>query len=198
MKKIALAALLAVSFAAQANVVTFDDIAGNGSAVVSGYNGVNWNNFYVLDGVADTNSGYQNGVVSANNVAYNAYANPASISAASNAGFSLSDGFFTAAWNNGLTVTASAVFENATTATKSFTLDTTGPIDEFFGWNDLASVTFSSAGGTSAGLKGAGAHFALDNLNLAQTAAVPEPGTDALLMLGLVAVGVSLRRRKSA
>ena len=199
MKKLALAALLALSFgAAQAsNVITFDSL-GSGSFISNGYAGLNWSNFATLNGVTDNNSGYQNGVVSRNNVAFNSSANPATISATSAAGFSLSDGFFTAAWNNGLHVTVNAVFENATTATETFTLNTTGPIDEYFGWNNLAKVTFSSFGGTSAGLAGGGEHFALDNLNIAPTVAVPEPATDALLMLGLVAVGLGIRRRKMA
>ena len=199
MKKLALAALLALSFgAAQAsNVITFDNL-GSGASISNGYDGLNWSNFSAINGVTYSNSGYQNGVVSRNNVAYNAFGSPASISATSSAGFSLSDGFFTAAWNNGLNVTASAVFENATTATQTFTLNTTGPIDEFFGWNNLAKVTFTSFGGVSAGLAGGGEHFALDNLNIAPTAAVPEPATDALLMMGLVAVGLGIRRRKMA
>lgn len=199
MKKLALAALLALSFgAAQAsNVITFDSLA-NGASISNGYSGLNWSNFSALNGVTDNNSGYQNGVVSRNNVAYNRNGTPASISATSAAGFSLSDGFFTAAWDNGLHVTVNAVFENATTATETFTLNTSGPTDEFFGWNNLASVTFASSGGVPAGLAGGGEHFALDNLNIAPTAAVPEPATDALLMLGLVAVGLGIRRRKMA
>ena len=199
MKKLALAALLALSFgAAQAsNVINFDDL-GSGVTISNGYDGLNWSNFNALNGVTYGTSGYQNGVVSRNNVAYNAFANPASISATSPAGFSLSDGFFTGAWNNGLNITASAVFENATTATQTFTVNTSGPTDEFFGWNNLASVTFTSFGGTSAGLGGGGTHFALDNLNISLTSAVPEPTTDALLMMGLVAVGLGIRRRKMA
>ncbi len=41
------------------------------------------------------------------------------------------------------------------------------------------------------------AHTAFDNITLTQTNAVPEPSTYALLALGVVAIAIRLRRRKS-
>lgn len=194
MKKIALAALLAASFGvAHANVITFEDTS---TLIAAGYGGVNWSNFYELTATSDyyAHSGYINAPVSGNHVAYNGSGSPATISAVSAAGFDLTDGFFTGAWNNGLNVSAQATFENGTTASKTFLVNTSGPIDVVFGWTDLKSVTFSSYGGTpQAGFGGAGTQFAVDNINT--TPAVPEPANLAMLLAGVGLLGVVARRR---
>jgi hypothetical protein len=192
MKKIALAVLLASAFtASQAAVITFDDLSGGESPIANGYAGLNWNNFWSLDGVHYGSSGYQNGVVSANRVAFNAYGDPASLSGN---GFSLYSGEFTAAWNDGLQIRADAVFEGGATSSVTFTANTSGPINEVFGWNNLSSVTFTSFGGTAGPWGFNGEHFALDNLSTA--AAVPESSNLALMVAGLGLVGVAARRRK--
>ena len=61
--------------------IGFDDLPGTLLPIPNGYNNLNWNNFFYLDGVNyfGNPSGYQNGVVSPNNVGYNAFGNPASI-----------------------------------------------------------------------------------------------------------------------
>lgn len=194
MKKFALAALLASAFTvSHAAVITFDDLSGDGSTVANGYAGLDWSNFDILNGFHLPNSGYDHGVVSANNVAYNAYGNPASISGN---GFSLYSGEFTAAWSDGLQIRADAVFEGGATSSVTFTANTSGPIEEVFGWTNLSSVTFTSFGGTpNVTLSGFGEHFALDNL--ATTSAVPESDNLALMMAGLGIVGCAARRRKA-
>ena len=56
------------------DVATFDDLdlaAEDYPALTNGYDGLNWSNFYALNGVLYTNSGYQAGVISASNVAFN-------------------------------------------------------------------------------------------------------------------------------
>ena len=97
MNKTALATLFAamslVASTASAQLITFDDLAdnGTGTAINYGYAGLNWDSFDVLN---TTNfiashlvNGFVNGAVSGNNVAYNDGANPATIS--SPTGFNL-------------------------------------------------------------------------------------------------------------
>jgi hypothetical protein len=196
MKNIALAALLAASLGvAHADVITFEGVATS-SAIAPGYGGLNWSNFYALNVTPATysRSGYIHAIESGTYVAFNAGGTPASISATSAAGFDLTDGYFTGAWNNGLNISAAATFENGTTAVKNFLVNTSGATDVVFDWTDLKSVRFSSFGGTpQAGFSGAGTQFAIDNLNT--TPAVPEPANVAMLLAGVGLLGAVARRR---
>ncbi len=150
--KTALATLFAaLSFAAStasAQLITFDDLADNGSgtAISNGYSGLDWDNFNVLNTASLIPSGFVNGIASTSNVAYNDQANPATIT--SPTGFNLVDARFTGAWNNGLQIEVLA-FSDTDTFSKDFTVDSTGPTDITFNWNNITYVTFSSLGGTN-------------------------------------------------
>ncbi len=64
------------------------------------------------------------------------------------------------------------------------------------GWT-VDQLTFSSAGGTSAGFGGGGTHFAMDNFTYNEVLSpVPEPETYAMLAVGLGLMGAFARRRK--
>src|SRR5438270_158892 len=87
--------------------ITFDSIETDteGVSIENGFAGLNWENFYVLDGVDYGPSGYQTGVVSPYNVAYNGYGSPASIvSPDSRTFFVLTSADMTAAWEDNLRV----------------------------------------------------------------------------------------------
>jgi hypothetical protein len=189
-KTLLVAALLATgAIHASAETLTFEGFS-NMNPVPSGYGGLNWNNFSVL---SDTStSGYLNGIVSGTSVAYNSWANPASIS--STTAFTLNSAFFTGAWNNGLTIHVTG--SGATNYSADIVVNTTSPTNYVFNWTGLTSVNFSSSGGTPAGYSGSGAHFAMDNMTI-NVAAVPEPETYALLLAGLGIIGATARRRKS-
>jgi hypothetical protein len=200
MKKIAIAALLAASLgAANAAVITFDDVSS--TVLPANYGGLTWSNFYELDSSSSSsyvNSGYSHGAVSGTHVAYNAFGTPASIGATSSAGFDLTDAYFTGAWYNNLNITASATFENGSTASKSFVVSTASATDEFFNWTDLSSVRFVSSGGTQQpGLGGSGTQFALDNVNTTPASTVPEADGAAMLAAGVGLLGLIARRRRA-
>ena len=70
------------------------------------------------------------------------------------------------------------------------------PTLEVFDWSGIDEVSFSSAGGTSAGYHGVGTQFAMDNLVI-NTATTPEPTSFFLMGSGLLAMCGILRRRSS-
>ncbi len=189
------AALAAVAFAAPASAITlnFDDVA-TFTEVGAGYNGFDFTNFYALDTTQYNASGYVNGVVSLNNVLYNAFADPASISSAS--AFQLTSAYLTGAWNDGLNIQVDGYKNNTLIYTQNFLVDTAGPMLVNFNNALVDNVVFSSFGGTNAGYEGGGDHFAMDNLTINGTSgAVPEPASWALMIVGFGMVGGSLRRR---
>ena len=193
------AAVLAASLvspAAQAGTLDFDSL-NHFDPIPNGYGGLNWDNFYTLNGSNSGigNNGYKNGLVSPDMVAFNWNANPASISGSN---FTLSSGYFTAAWNDGLTVDVQGYVSGVLTFDKSFVIDTSGPMLETFNWAHLSSVTFTSSGGFGTGYYGYGTHFALDNLTV-HAAAVPESASWLMMVGGLGLAGGAMRaRRKSA
>jgi hypothetical protein len=183
-------------------LINFDDLSdgGAGTPIANGYTGLDWNNFYVLHSNNSIYgpSGYVNGTVSQPNVAFNGFGNDASFSA--NMPFSLYGGYFTAAWNDGLTVTANGLLNGVQKYTQTFNLNTQLPLLIAFNWTDINDVTFSSSGGTNHGYGGSGEHFALDNLEIAEggVSAVPLPAALPLFgsaLLGLAGFGARKSRR---
>jgi hypothetical protein len=190
---LALTAGIALAMAAPASAqITFDDL-DHVEAIPNGYGGLNWSNFSAHDGSGAPGSGYNTGRVSSPNVAFNLNANPAELSSLNP--FMLNSGYFTAAWNNGLTLNVYGYLDGSQSFFESFILNTTGPSLLTFNW-EVDRVRFVSSGGVNQGLGGAGAHFAMDNLTInAAQSVVPEPMSMVLLGTGLAGVAV-IRRRK--
>jgi len=208
MKKIVLAmAVLALMVGsgttARATLVTFDDLTRNDSPIPNGYGGLNWNNFYVLDGVnySGNPSGYQNGVVSPNNVAYNGFGNPAdALSVDSVTPFTFNSAYLTAAWRDGLQVTITGYLLGVQEDQTTVTVNTSGPSLITLNWTGIDDLNFNSFGGVPHGYSGGnGTQFAMDNfLYNAPVTAVPEPSTFVIGLGCLGFVGYALRRRRNA
>jgi hypothetical protein len=150
----------------------------------------------VLAGALLPLSGYDAGMVSAPNLAYNSFGTPASFSSTTD--FTLTSGDFTGAWNDGLSITVQG-FSGATMVDSvTFVVSSTAPTRETFNWANLTEVTFSSFGGTRNPLYlGDGTNFAPDNLVVNGADPVPEPASLMLLGTGLVATVTRFRRRRS-
>lgn len=178
---------------ASAQTVTFDNLPTSGPAIQNGYAGLNWSNMYVIDRNTLPNTGYANGVVSGDKVAYNGFGNTARISGTSP--FTFNSGYFTGAWNNGMTVNVVGYVGGVQTYTSSFLVDSSAPTFKTFNWTNLSSVSFSGQGGINQGFGGSGEHVVMDNLHF--NSGVPEPASWALLIVGFGSVGGALRRRQT-
>jgi len=187
---------------ARATVVTFDDLpaAGLGGPIPNGYGGLNWDNFYYINGDFDLTSGYFYGIVSPGNVAYNAFGAPADVmSVSSSTPFFFNGAYFTAAWNDNLQVTVTGYSGATPVDSETVTLSATAPTFESFNYAGVTEVTFDSFGGTPhPGYDGSGEHFAMDNFTYNQRvrSITPEPVSLMFFGTGLVAVSGYVARRR--
>lgn len=187
-------ALCASATPVLADVINFDDLPpGSGDFIPSPYAGFNWNNFaYSQYGLPGT--GYSNGLVSPPNYAFNAFGEDASVTAATGP-FTFSGGQFTSAWRDDLQLVITGY--QGTTAVDTATLDLQvgGPFQFMTDWTNLDSLTFAASGGTQhPGLFGNSTAFVLDDLVMGNAAAVPEPATWALMLVGFMLIGFAQRR----
>jgi subtilisin family serine protease len=187
--------------------INFDDLPtpdNGGTIVPNNYKDLTWStSWYYLDGNNnDYNpSGYQNGMVSAPHIAFNAYEDDVTIS--DNTTFDFTSAYITAAWNNDLNVTLTAFKNGVEQYQHSVFVNPYTPTKVVLNWSNIDEIQFHSEGGTNAELVitqelaeegkahgmisnaiytndnkilGAGAHFVLDNvvINGEQTAPTKE------------------------
>ncbi len=188
---------LSTSGAAQAVVLTFDDVSDTSSYVpiYNGYGGFNWDNFYVQNRTNVPGSGYDKGTVSGNYTAFNAWANMAQVN---NSLFDFNGTYLTAAWNDGLSVLVEGLKNGTSLYSKTVVVDTTDPTWFDFDFLGIDQLKFSSFGGVhNPNLTyGQGTHFAMDNFTFNETKSVPEPAsTLGLLALGAMGAGSMLKRK---
>lgn len=193
---------------ASAALIGFDDLLGGGveaAAIASPYAGFIWNNFDALDTVLYTAdmgpNGYANGVLSPRNVAYDGYGNAASFSAGQS--FLLSSYAIGAAWNNDMTITVQGWRNGTLVDSDSFAVSADGSVRRQAGWTNIDTVTFIASGGTSAGYRGLGTEFYLDDIAINESVVfgdipIPEPSAIVLLIPAAAATAALRRRRKRA
>ena len=178
---------------------TFDDLPDDtsGLPVPVGYRGFTWNNFYYLDGIHyGTPSGYAPGVVSTNNVGFNAGGSPANITSTNGSHFNFISAYLTAAWNDNLQVEAQGYVGGVLTYDQTYTLSATTPTLIVFDYLGVTKVNFISSGGTPHLAYGSSSatHFAMDNVTIGTVSSpvihpiTPIPGGVALTWNALVNV----------
>lgn len=152
------------SFKFGVELATFDSLGSEEGAIANGYGSLNWANFYSLDGVNyGEPSGYEAGVISSNNVAFNAYGYPAAIYS-DNYAFMLKSAYLTAAWNDNLHVQVKGYFLGRLVYTRTYILSATTPTLVKFPSALVSEVDFIASGGTPY-YDGDATHFAMDNLS---------------------------------
>ncbi len=165
-KSLVILGILAFSSTSFAQVtVDFDDL-GNYVTLRGTYKGLNWGSpAEVLDGNADSCSGYFRGIISNNNVAFNGWSDfPWEISYAGSGTTSFNSVYLTAAWNDTMVVKIEGLNGSTVVYTTNETLTRT-PNLVTMNWNKLTSIkiSFVSRNGTfSCG--NTGDHIAMDNL----------------------------------
>lgn len=187
---------LGAASAAQATVLTFDELGGSTTPIPNGYGGLGWSNMNYLDaaGYQSTPNGYLYGMVSANNVAYNAYGNMAVTSGSL---FDFNGAYFTGAWNNGLNINLLGYNNSVLLYNQTIVVSSNAPTWFQLDYMGINELRFISYGGVWAGYSGSGYQFAMDNFTFnepQQPVATPEPGTIALVGAGLVGLGYWRRR----
>lgn len=188
---------LGMTQSANATLINFDDLfdSGGGTFIANGYQGLNWSNFAVLNTSAFIPSGYVNGTISPNNVAFNAFGAPATISSGST--FTLTSAYLTGAWNDGLNIEVIGFLGGNMLYDNTYVVSTLTPLFVLFNYVGIDSVEFIASGGINHGYGGGGTHFAMDNLII--NGAVPDAGsTFVLLGLAVCSIGLLHRRTRAA
>lgn len=180
--------------------LTFDDLSlpfyGQTEPVPNGYGALQWVNFYAVNPAnsfqGPSGSGFQNAVVSSDNVIWNGGGNPAGISSSSL--FNLYSAYLTADWMNGLQLDVQGYTGNVLTYDEVYTINTTAPTLLAFDYLGVNQVTFTASGGTPV-YTSSGSEFAIDNM----TVAVPEPSAVSLLLITGAGIGFfrSISRRSA-
>jgi hypothetical protein len=182
---------------AQASVVTFDDQTFSGIQARSGTfsdQGLRFDNFF-LNTIAGNFS--PNGVKNGTNfLIFDSANDPLTVSTSDKSAFSLSSldlGLSYYASFSPAIATITGYFANGGTITRDVSLNSSSfKSFSFSGFIDLSSVTVTT---TSPGYTG---YAALDNVNFTEfTAAVPEPSTWAMMILGFAGVGLMTYRRRN-
>jgi hypothetical protein len=137
------------------------------------YASLNWNNFYVVNGVLATNTGFYAGVVSSSNVVYNGNGSAAYFYSSSLFDFTSAD--LTAGWNDNLRVQVLGVTGSTITYSNVFTLSATIHTNILFNYLGVTEVYFQSSGGTlhpGYSVTEPAEQFAMDNVIISTNLAV--------------------------
>lgn len=173
--------LLLASAGASADVINFDDLAGDETvAIANGYQGFNWDNLGAISADAYPGSGYEAGTVSFGNTAFNRDGGTAAISRDTK--FNFAGAFFTSAWlDQELAFDGWRDGQLVYSTSVSYVLDTTTPLWIGLGWSGIDTLVIYNSSGTP---------WAMDDFT------VPEPGS--LALFGTLLAGLAVARRRGA
>ena len=179
----------------QGYVLTFDDISDlsdNSYPIPDGYGGFNWEDFYYMNAPSVwPDSGYDNGIVSGDYVAFpSKFYEPGTGRITGNL-FTFNGAYLTAAWRDGLSVQFDGYLNDVLLYSTTVVVDTTGPTWFDFDYIGIDELAFSAYGGIQNPNYPfqEGTHFAMDNFTY-----IPEPGI--ILFFGLGSLLIRIKRNK--
>jgi hypothetical protein len=149
-------------------------------------------NAILFSNVVGAPTGYNYGMESASNVAFNSLGNPAEIDSVIN--FNFLSAYLTGAWNSNLNIEVEG-FSGATLLYSNTVVASATNATLFtFDYLDIDRLYFNSYGGQDAGFPGgAGEEFVMDNFTFEF---IPEPSTILLAVLGAVPLCAFVGRRR--
>ena len=199
---------LFVANTASAALLTFDDLPDivpvNGPLPIdsfSDYGGLTWENMNYtdpdefnqrLDNIG--NSGFENGLVSSNHVAFNNADSTAAISTNSGQLIDFLGCYLTGGWRDGLNIQVQGFKDGYLLYDDLVVVDSTSPTWFSFEYFSIDTITLFSYGGTAHGYSAGdsdysfvldGSSFVMDNFTFNE-APVPEPSTLLLFIIGLL------------
>ena len=182
-------------------VVTFDDLreTGSGSFIPNGYQGLVWSNCVARNAILFTDfpgvgtSGYYYGMVSASNVALDAFGNTVEID--SPAKFNFLSVYLTGAWDSNLNIEVQGFSGTTSLYDTTVVASATSPTLFTFNYLNIDRLDFSSSGGQNAGFPlGSGVDFAIDNFSFEF---VPEPSSLLLATAAALLLCPLLKRKRA-
>ena len=182
-----------------ATLVTFEDLSetGTGAFIPSGYQGLVWSNFVAVNAIIETAnnglSGIYYGMVTASNVAFNAFGDPAEIDS-TGTNFSFLSAYLTGVFRSNLNVEVRGFRNGSLLYDQIAVVAATTPTPFTFNYLDIDRLTFNSSGGDNAGFGGIAGTFVLDNLTFEF---VPEPSSFLLTAAATLMLWPILRRRRA-
>jgi hypothetical protein len=184
------ACTLTISASAAPVTLTFDN--GN-------YGGLQWNDFGFADGsLYWAGSGFRNGIISPNNVAYTYNGMSATIGRGQP--FDFLSGYLTGAWKDGLQVEVQGFVGTTLTYDNTYSVSTSRPTFISFNYLGVDEVIFNRSGGTLnpaffGYINPPADVVVMDDLTV-NLSPVPEPCTLSVLGLGAAAIMVLHRRKR--
>ncbi|NEP58627.1 MAG: S8 family serine peptidase, partial [Symploca sp. SIO2G7] len=144
-------------------LLTFDDISNaDNEQIPDGYGDLSWSDdfFYVNAPIVVPGTGYENGLVSGDYVAFNSFANPVEVS--SDTVFDFNSAYLTAAWDDNLSIQVKGVLDGLELYSETVTVNTSAPTLFDFDFLGIDQLTFTSLDGDGDVFND---HFALDNFS---------------------------------
>ncbi|MBP7053353.1 MAG: pre-peptidase C-terminal domain-containing protein [Phycisphaerae bacterium] len=177
--------LLSLGSICSAEVLTFDNVTSEETApIADNYGGFQlWTTFYAGKARLWPGSGYYNGLVSGDYVAYNNGGNPAEIQGTP---FDLYGAYFTAAWNDGLNIDIEGYRSGSPVHTLTAVVNTSGPQWVSMNFTNVDRVSFTSHGGTHNPDMGlSGVQFAMEDMEYSFASISPTALTNNVPVSGL-------------